>query len=143
MRASACVTARSLARSRWLVASSSATLGQVLEIFQSLEFRHLPIVDGKELVGILSERDMRGLALPVTLDEAVIERMNARLATPVSELMSTDVISVEPDASIGEVIDLMIEHRIGAVPVVDSVTGDLVGIVSYIDVLREARDNLD
>lgn len=41
-----------------------------------------------------------------------------------------------------EAIDLMIEHRIGAVPVVEPGTGELLGIVSYVDALRAARDLL-
>lgn len=126
-----------------VAAPSDATIGEALEIFQSLEFRHLPIVDGKELVGILSERDLLGLGLPAAVDDATLARLQSRLATPIAELMSTDVISVSPDATIGEAIDLIVEHRVGAVPVVDEASGDLVGIVSYIDVLREARAVLE
>jgi acetoin utilization protein AcuB len=56
--------------------------------------------------------------------------------------MSTDVLSVDPETDVGEVVDLMIEHRVGAVPVVDADSEELVGIVSYMDVLRASRDLL-
>jgi acetoin utilization protein AcuB len=54
--------------------------------------------------------------------------------------MTTDVISVNPETELEEVVDLMIEHKIGAVPVVEADSSKLVGIVSYIDALRAARD---
>jgi acetoin utilization protein AcuB len=53
----------------------------------------------------------------------------------VSELMSGDVVTVEPDTDLREVIDDLLEERIGAVPVVSGPDG-VVGIVSYVDVLR-------
>lgn len=45
-----------------------------------------------------------------------------------------------PDFEVSEAVDLMLENRIGAVPVVDPVNGDLVGILSYVDLLRGLRD---
>ncbi|MCC7535459.1 MAG: CBS domain-containing protein [Deltaproteobacteria bacterium] len=126
-----------------VVASSEASVGEVLEILRTMEFRHLPIVDGNELVGIVSDRDLRGLALTLAVDEDALTHLKARLAAPIADLMSTDVVSVAPEDEIGEVIDLMIEHRVGAIPVVDESSGDLVGIVSYIDVLRETRGALE
>jgi acetoin utilization protein AcuB len=57
--------------------------------------------------------------------------------------MSSDVIAVGPDAEIGEVIDLLIDHKIGAVPVVDEETREALGIISYVDVLRALRDVLE
>jgi acetoin utilization protein AcuB len=49
---------------------------------------------------------------------------------------------VDPETEVSEAIDLMIEHRIGALPVVEPDSTKLVGIVSYVDVLRAARDLL-
>jgi acetoin utilization protein AcuB len=125
-----------------VVAAMAATVGEIVEIFQGLEFRHLPIVDGSDLVGIVSERDLRGLTVPLAIDEASIERYRARLAQPVTELMSSDVVSIDPESSLAEAVDLMLEMRVGALPVVEEGSRQLVGIVSYIDILREARDLL-
>jgi len=52
------------------------------------------------------------------------------------------VISLGTDASVSDVIELMIEQKIGAIPVVNPLDGTLVGIVSYIDVLRLAAEEL-
>jgi acetoin utilization protein AcuB len=101
----------------------TASIGQAADLLQTLEVRHLPVIgDDGRLAGMLSDRDVR------TVDP------EARVA----DLMSTDVISVESESEIEEIVELMLEHKVGAVPVVDG-DGSLVGIVSYMDVLREAR----
>jgi acetoin utilization protein AcuB len=98
-----------------------------------LDIRHLPITDDGELVGIVSDRDLRDVVARLIGDG---ESPDALLERPVSEVMSTDVISVDPETDVGEIADLLVENRIGAVPVVTPGTRDLVGIVSYVDVLR-------
>ena len=57
--------------------------------------------------------------------------------------MSSGVVSVGPESQLSEVIDLMVEHKYSAVPVANELNGSLVGIVSYIDVLRALQDTLD
>ncbi len=101
--------------------------------------RHLPVIDDEELVGILSDRDLRGLWQPPTTPK--LESATESVIEAVGELMSSDVISVTPETDLGEVVDIMLENRIGAVPVVREGTRELVGLVSYIDVLRAARES--
>jgi acetoin utilization protein AcuB len=57
--------------------------------------------------------------------------------------MSTNVIAVDPEAEIGDVIDLLLEHKIGAVPVMPEDTREVLGIISYVDVLRGLQGVLD
>lgn len=102
----------------------------------SLDIRHLPVLDNGLLVGMLSDRDVRGIASATLTGE-----VNDQLSAAVSDLMTSDPISVDPEANIGEVIDLMIENKVGALPVVAE--DKLVGIVSYVDVLRYARAELE
>jgi len=117
----------------------TATLGEALETLSELQVRHLPVVRDGEVVGMISDRDLRDVDLKTVQDFAGLESAMARLGRPVSSLMTGSVVSVGPEAEIGEVIDLMLEERVGAVPVVDDDSGDLVGIVSYVDVLRALR----
>jgi acetoin utilization protein AcuB len=115
----------------------------VLAKLAEADVRHLPVVEDGALVGIVSDRDLREV-VPSALE--VIERPgeSARiLARPISEVMSTDVVSVGPEEDVVEAIDLMIEHRVGAIPVVEDGSAELVGIVSYVDALRAAREALE
>jgi acetoin utilization protein AcuB len=124
------------------VANATDSLRTVLRELTEADVRHLPVVDSGALVGIVSDRDLREVA-PSALDTVERPEESARiLARPVSELMASDVVAVNPTDDLIEAIDLMIEHRIGAVPVVETGSSALVGIVSYVDVLRTARDLL-
>ena len=97
----------------------------------------------------LSEGEMHrrfvGKTFKAMIDEVEAEcgrRMPADLEARIVEIMSADVMSVGPEADATEVIDLMVDTRVGAVPVVDQDGGARVGIISYIDVLRQLRDKL-
>jgi len=54
--------------------------------------------------------------------------------------MSGDVVTVYPETELSESIDRMLDLKVGALPVVDPSTGELQGIVSYVDLLRALRD---
>jgi CBS domain-containing protein len=118
----------------------SSNVRQVLRMLAEADVRHLPVVEEGSLVGIVSDRDLRSLG---PIGPEVFEQRGATreaLAQPVTEIMSSDIVTVTPENDVAEVIDLMIEHRIGAVPVVEAGSTRLVGIVSYVDALRAARD---
>ena len=110
---------------------------EAARLLYSLDIRHLPVVDDDgTLVGMLSDRDLRGLTVPHLLaGDTVSDLLQQSLDASVSTLMTGDVLSVEIEDDVADVVELMLEHKIGAVPVVDG-DGGLVGIVSYMDVLR-------
>jgi acetoin utilization protein AcuB len=102
-------------------------VGEAIALLRELDVRHVPIVnDDRRVVGMVSDRDLRGLSLP---------------DTPVSEVMSRDVLEIDADAGAYEVVDVMLESKIGAVPVVNA-DSQLIGIVSYIDMLRWLQPGL-
>ncbi len=109
----------------------TASVAEAIEVLEELDVRHLPVVDSEgNLVGMLSDRDLRPLATEQD-EEGLVRRMR----TPVVDLMTGGVVSVVFDTDVREIIELMLDHRIGAVPVVDG-EGQIVGIVSYVDILR-------
>ena len=61
------------------------------------------------------------------------------LDQPVGEVMNRAPISVNPGSELREAVDLMLDHKIGAVTVTEPDSQELVGIVTYVDVLRVAR----
>lgn len=116
---------------------ASAPVRDALQLFQTLDVRHLPVVNADgELVGMLSDRDLRAFTMPVVVNGEWITTMQAALDARVSSLMSADPLYVNVESDADDIVELMLEHKIGAVPVADA-DGDLVGIVSYVDLLRE------
>jgi len=130
--------ARDLMTTSPICVSSRTRLGETIETMYANDVRHLPVVDGTRLVGIISDRDLRALWDPVMNVQIGDGRAYDRR---VSDYMSRDPVTVEEEDEVEEVIDLLLEHRVGAIPVVDA-DGMLVGIVSYMDVLKAARDKL-
>jgi acetoin utilization protein AcuB len=116
--------------------STTATIAEAVDVLQSMEIRHLPVVDeGGNLVGMLSDRDL-GPLLRVFTEGAEAQRLVLPLSRRrVVEFMSAGILSVNPDTEVSEIIDTMLEQKISALPVVDG-EGEIVGIVSYVDVLR-------
>ena len=126
-----------------MTAQATAKVGEVVEMLLEVPFRHLPILEGRTLVGIVSDRDLRGLIHPRLPDARAIDDIKARWSSPITSLMSGDPISVNPETEVGEAVDLMLENAVGALPVVDASSGDLLGILSYVDVLRGVREVMD
>jgi CBS domain-containing protein len=112
------------------------SVSEALDTLQSMHVRHLPIVDERHhLVGMLSDRDLGSFVSTFT-EGAEAERMALPLSErPVSDFMTTGVVAVTPEADISEVVQLMLDERVGAIPVVDDAER-VVGIVSYVDLLR-------
>lgn len=120
---------------------STQTLGEAIEALGDGGFRHLPILgDAGQLIGMLSDRDVRSLGLRATLDGATLQTVQARLRGSVSAAMQGDVATVTPDTELPALIDAMLEAGVGALPVVDEHSDTLLGIVSYVDVLRAVRE---
>jgi CBS domain-containing protein len=119
--------------------AADAKVREAVDLLSSLDVRHLPVVnDQNEVVGMLSDRDLRGLTTPAVSAGEYEGRVMRALDAKVAAVMSADVITVDVEADVYEVVDLMLDHKVGAVPVVDP-DGNLVGIISYIDVLRAAE----
>jgi acetoin utilization protein AcuB len=102
-----------------------ATVAAALAAMRRGRFRHLPVVAGGELVGVVAHGDLE--SLPGTPLEAV-ESLGDR---PVSELMSGQPVTVWPDEPVEVAARLLHEHAIGCLPVVSD--DRLVGILTESD----------
>ena len=117
-----------------------ASLAEVWDLMREADIRHVPVVQAGVLVGMVSDRDLASLDVARVLTTEGAETLKRELATPVVNVMSSDVISVETEADLGDVVELMLESKVGAIPVVLADTREVVGIVSYIDVLGAVQD---
>jgi CBS domain-containing protein len=89
-----------------------------------------PVVDGDRLVGTLTDRD---IAIRVVAEE------KDPASTPVREVASTDVVTVDPEQDLDDALSLMAQHQVRRVPVVEQ-DGRLVGVVAQADVARQSDE---
>lgn len=119
-----------------LTVTPQASIAEVWDLMREADVRHIPVVQADGLVGMVSDRDLGRVDIARLLNVEGAGALRDELAMPIVGLMSSAVLTVGPEAEIGEVIDLLIEHKIGAVPVVREETREVLGIISYVDVLR-------
>jgi acetoin utilization protein AcuB len=109
----------------------------VLEARQTMlgkRIRHLLVTDGPKLLGIVTDRDIR-LNLPSPATSLSVWEINFLLARlTVASVMTKALVTVSPGRDPRDAAVLMLDHRIGALPVVDG--GQLVGIITETDLLR-------
>jgi CBS domain-containing protein len=90
--------------------------------------RHLPVVRAGVVVGLVSEGDLLRAAARAPKDSS---------RWLVSEIMTSPVIVIDPDADVSAAASRMVEHRVGCLPVVSS-EGEVIGIVTRTDLLNQA-----
>jgi acetoin utilization protein AcuB len=132
-----------IARRGIVTAKAHDTVRHAILTIEGLDVRHLPVVDDKgELIGIVSDRDLREYRLPIIEEIENPGKASELLDTPISQVMSGNVVSIDASESMRTAADLMIEYGVGALPVLDPDSEELVGIVSYVDLLKVARESL-
>ncbi len=117
------------------------SVAEALGLLYELDVRHLPVVRGRELVGIISDRDFNEFT--GAAEDDVIDAVESARSATVGNFMNTSPVKVDPETNVRDVVELMLLHRVGAVPVADLDTGDLLGIVSYVDLLRVLQETLE
>jgi CBS domain-containing protein len=117
----------------------TGTVQDAADLMHGAEVRHLPVVTQHTLVGMISDRDLRSYVLPRPEQILHSDEVRARMAESVSAVMRSDVLTVLPDTPGAALLDILLKEHIGAVPVLVPDTRELIGIISYIDVLRAVR----
>lgn len=108
-----------------------ATLEKAHNMMREFRIRHLPVLDGGELVGIISDRDLKMVESFKDVDPRTMT---------VSEAMTSDPFKTNPHASLADVCDEMQHHKFGSALVVDN--NKLVGIFTWVDALKACSDVL-
>jgi acetoin utilization protein AcuB len=110
--------------------SPAATAGEALAMCRERRIRHLPVMMEGELVGIVSDRDLRS-ATPAFGDP---DHAEALASVRVRDVMSTNLLTTRRDEPIEVAANTMREHAIGCLPVVED--GQLMGIITTSDVME-------
>jgi acetoin utilization protein AcuB len=104
------------------------------QLMVAKRIRHLLVTEGSKLLGIVTDRDIR-LNLPSPATSLSVWEINYLLARmTVASVMTKTVVTVDPRRDVREAAQLMLYHKIGALPVVDG--GALIGIITETDLLR-------
>lgn len=103
--------------------------------------RHMPIVSGGRLVGILSQRDLFRAAISSVLQFRSSTEREWLAKISIREAMTASVYTVTPGTAVREAVEIMIEKRIGCLPVLEE--GAVVGLLSESDCLRYLARLLD
>ena len=104
------------------------------DIMTLARIRHLPIVEGNRLVGIISQRDLFKASLASVIDyDYQVARTHLKAVT-IKEIMVNEIITIAPDAKIHEAGRIMLEKKIGCLPVIES--DALVGMVTESDIME-------
>lgn len=106
-----------------VVAKPNVTIREASKVMSKFHIGSLVVVDESGIAGILTERDIL---------ISVAEGKDAD-QTQIRDIMSRNVITIEPDKTVEEVVDLMVEHKIKKLPVVRE--GKLVGIITASDIV--------
>jgi len=101
------------------------------DIMKLARIRHLPVVDGERVVGIVSQRDLyrAGLSSLLEVDPAEMRGWLQKLV--VRDLMNDHVESIGPDESVRSAAEQMLASKVGCLPVVEE--GRLIGLLSESD----------
>ena len=121
-----------------ITATPDMTLADVQSLMRNHHVRHIPVVSGKRLVGIITDRDVREAppSPATTLTRGEIAYQMA--TTPIKQCMTKDVVWIEPDVDMVRATRLLLQQQCGCLPVVDN--GTLVGIITEMDCLRAFLD---
>lgn len=104
------------------------------KILEEKNIRHLPVVEGKKLIGLVTNMDIRKAeASPATsLEIRELHYLLDKLT--VGEIMTRNVITISPDVSVEEAATILHDNKIGCLPVIED--ANLVGIITENDVME-------
>jgi acetoin utilization protein AcuB len=115
--------------------SQSASLLDAVLLFRSSHSRHLPVVDGHRVVGIISERDVQRLSPSLLISNVSSDEYNNVLEnTALKQVMIRNPLTVSAETPLQEAAAILKDEKVGCLPVVRD--GNLIGIITVIDMLN-------
>lgn len=111
------------------------TLETIRQIFSHAKFHHLLVIENDVLVGVISDRDLlKALSPNLDTPAETLEDITT-LEKRASEIMSTELVVLGGNATVGDAVDIFNQHMISCIPVVGD-ANKVLGIVSWRDILK-------
>jgi len=132
---------RDLMQSDVVTLEASDSLDLADDIMRLGRIRHMPVVSGGRLVGLVSQRDLFRASVSSVLQLRREAEREWLAKIPVQGVMTTHLFTIGPEAPVRDAIELMVDKRIGCLPVVED--GTLVGLLGESDCLRYLARLLD
>jgi acetoin utilization protein AcuB len=107
--------------------------GDALKVMRRHRIRRVPVMQGDQIVGIVSERDLLRV-LPGTVDETCSDAGGASLDKPIGQIMKKEIRTLQPNDYLDTAARMMLQHKIGGIPVVEQ--GRLRGIITESDIFK-------
>lgn len=125
---------RDMMQQNVLTVTPTMSLAQVQRLMHDKRIRHLPVVSGRHLVGIITDRDIRDASPSPGTSLSKGEIHYLMDTTPVRTCMSRHVVTVHPDDDMVQAVRILLVHKYGCVPVVEEER--LVGLITETDCLQ-------
>lgn len=118
-----------------VLAVESAVLPEVRQLMRDRRVRRVPVVNSaNELVGIVTEGDVNRISASHETDVREFDIYHRVADLPIGEVMTRNVITVDPELHVVAVAQLLLHHKIGGVPVVEG--RRVVGMITESDLFR-------
>lgn len=127
---------RDLMRAHVFTVKPDATVGDIIDLFRRHRIRHVPVVESGALLGIVSDRDVRRALGWSSVREAQADEAGELFDAPrrATEVMTANVRTANPDATLRAALAELLEHRIHSLPVIQG--GVLLGMLTQTDYIR-------
>jgi len=119
--------------------TENTSMIKAIHIMSERRFRRIPVVTAGILVGMVTDRDLKEASPSKATSLDVHELYYLLAELQVKEIMSRDPVSVSEDDTVEHAAQIMLEHTISGLPVVDG-SGKVVGIITQSDVFRAFMD---
>jgi len=120
--------------SNTITLSSDTALPDAYEFMLENKLRRVPVMDNGVLVGIVTLSDLRRGDPPVGFDLDILKTVGKLSQMEVHQVMTTNVHTISPTASLVDAVRLMLKHSVRVLPVLDG--NKLIGVISRSDILR-------
>jgi CBS domain-containing protein len=124
-----------------MTATPAMALAEAQRVMRDKHIRHLPVVAGQRLVGMITDRDLREAAPSPATTLTRGEIAYQMETTPIATCMTKDVVWASPGMTMIDAAHVLVERKIGCLPVMEH--GALVGIVTDIDCVRAFLETTD